>query len=43
MPESLVDRLLLTEERIAGMAEGLMQVAALEDPIGEVTGMKKTP
>lgn len=43
MPESLVDRLLLTEERIAGMAEGLMQVAALEDPIGEVTGMKKRP
>ncbi len=42
MPEGLVDRLLLTEKRIEGMAEGLRQVA-LEDPIGEVTGMKKRP
>ena len=43
MPEGLVDRLMLTESRIASMAEGLRQVAALEDPIGEVTGMKKRP
>ena len=43
MPEGLVDRLMLTEARIASMAEGLRQVAALEDPIGEVTGMKKRP
>ena len=43
MPEGLVDRLMLTEARIEGMAEGLRQVAALEDPIGEVTGMKKRP
>ena len=43
MPEGLVDRLLLTSERIAAMAEGLRQVAALEDPIGEVIGMKKRP
>lgn len=43
MPEGLVDRLLLTSERIAAMAEGLKQVAALEDPIGEVIGMKKRP
>lgn len=43
MPESLVDRLLLTEERIKGMAEGLRQLVELEDPIGEVTGMKKRP
>lgn len=43
MPESLVDRLLLTEERIQGMAEGLRQLVELEDPIGEVTGMKKRP
>lgn len=34
---------MLTEARIEGMAEGLRQVAALEDPIGEVTGMKKRP
>ena len=36
MPESLVDRLALTETRIAGMAEGLSQLASLEDPIGEI-------
>lgn len=43
MPEALVDRLLLTGDRIQGMAEGLRQVAALEDPVGEVLGMKKRP
>ena len=43
MPEALVDRLLLTGDRISGMAEGLRQVAALEDPVGEVLGMKKRP
>lgn len=43
MPEGLVDRLMLTEARIASMAEGLRQVASLEDPVGEVTGMKKRP
>ena len=43
MPEGLIDRLLMTESRIEGMAEGLRQVAALDDPIGEVTGMKKRP
>ena len=41
MPEGLVDRLMLSPERIEGMAEGLRQLVALEDPIGEVTGMKK--
>ena len=43
MPEGLVDRLILSPERIEGMAEGLRQLVALEDPIGEVTGMKKRP
>lgn len=43
MPDGLLDRLLLTEQRIAQMAEGLCQVAALEDPIGEVLSMKKRP
>ena len=43
MPEGLVDRLMLTKDRIEGMAEGLRQVAALEDPVGEVIGMKKRP
>lgn len=43
MSSGLLDRLKLTKERIAGMAEGLTQLAALDDPIGEVLGMKKRP
>ena len=35
MRESLKDRLRLTPERIAGMADGVRQVAALPDPVGE--------
>lgn len=41
--QSLVDRLQLTEERIEAMAEGLRQIATLDDPIGEVLGMKNRP
>lgn len=40
---SLVDRLRLTEERIAGMAEGLRQIVTLKDPIGEVISMETRP
>ena len=36
MHEGLLDRLALTETRIVAMAEGLRQIAALEDPIGEI-------
>lgn len=43
MPEGLIDRLLLTRERMEQIAEGLRQVADLEDPIGEVLSMKKRP
>ena len=43
MPEGLLDRLLLTEERVKQMAEGLYQLEQLEDPIGEVLSMKKRP
>lgn len=43
MKESLIDRLLLTEDRIEGIAEGLRQIAKLEDPIGMVTDMKVRP
>jgi len=35
LTQALRDRLTLTEERIAGMAEGVRMVAALDDPIGE--------
>lgn len=43
MSEGLVDRLMLDAERIKGIGEGLRQVADLDDPIGEVLGMKKRP
>lgn len=43
MPAALIDRLKLTGERIEQMAEGLKQIAGLEDPIGEVLEMKKRP
>lgn len=43
MAQGLQDRLLLTESRIEGMAEGLRQVAALDDPVGEVISMKRRP
>lgn len=36
MAEGLLDRLKLTEERIKAMAEGILQIAALNDPVGEV-------
>ncbi|MBM6984855.1 MAG: glutamate-5-semialdehyde dehydrogenase [Acidaminococcaceae bacterium] len=38
MKESMLDRLLLTQDRLAGMAEGLRQVAALPDPVGTILG-----
>lgn len=41
--QSLIDRLRLTEQRIEDMAEGLRQIAGLDDPIGEVVSMKKRP
>lgn len=43
MPEGLLDRLMLNEKRVAQIAEGLLQVAGLDDPIGEVLSMKKRP
>ena len=36
LDESLIDRLKLDAERIEGIAGGLRQVAALQDPVGEV-------
>jgi len=40
---ALIDRLSLTRERISLIAEGLEQIASLEDPIGEVESMWKRP
>jgi glutamate-5-semialdehyde dehydrogenase len=40
---AMLDRLTLTEKGVAGMAEGLMQIAALPDPVGEITGLNYRP
>lgn len=40
---ALLDRLALTPERIDGMIEGLHQVAALPDPVGEISDMNYRP
>lgn len=39
--ETLLDRLVLNEERLQAMADGLVQIAELPDPIGLVSGMWK--
>ena len=43
MKTSMQDRLKLTDARIEAMAEGLRQVAALSDPVGEVLSDKTLP
>lgn len=43
MNQGLVDRLMLDHGRIESMAEGLIQLAGLDDPVGEVLSMKKRP
>ncbi len=40
---AMIDRLTLNDETIEAMAEGLREVMALSDPVGEVTGMWKRP
>jgi glutamate-5-semialdehyde dehydrogenase len=40
---AMIDRLTINEEAIKSMAEGLKDVAALQDPVGQVTGMWKRP
>ena len=43
LASALADRLELTEARIEAMAVGLEEIAALPDPIGEVTGVGSRP
>lgn len=43
LDEALMDRLALNEQRIAAMADGVRQVAALPDPVGEIFEMKMRP
>jgi glutamate-5-semialdehyde dehydrogenase len=40
---AMLDRLTISEKTIASMAEGLMQIASLADPIGEMTDFKYRP
>jgi glutamate-5-semialdehyde dehydrogenase len=43
LTKALLDRLELNEKRIRGMAKGLREIVQLEDPIGEIIGIKKRP
>ncbi len=43
LSSAMLDRLMLNEARIKGMADAIREVAALPDPVGEVTGMWKRP
>lgn len=43
LSKALIDRLTLNDKRIHEMAEGLVEVAALPDPVGEITGMWQRP
>ncbi len=41
--ESLVDRLLLDRSRLEAIARAVEEIAAFEDPVGEVLGMRRRP
>lgn len=43
LDDALLDRLALNPERVAGMAEGLRQIAALPDPVGEIEDLNYRP
>ena len=43
LSKALIDRLTLNEKRISEMAQGLIEVSALSDPVGEIIKMWKRP
>lgn len=43
LTRAMIDRLTLTNQRIEDMAQGLVEIAALPDPVGEITRMWKRP
>ena len=43
LDDALLDRLELTDARIRAMSDGLRQIAALPDPVGEITGLAYRP
>ncbi|HEX9296358.1 MAG TPA: glutamate-5-semialdehyde dehydrogenase [Polyangiaceae bacterium] len=40
---AFIDRLTLTEQRLEGVARGVLEIAAQDDPVGAVTGMTRRP
>jgi len=43
MNETMLDRLLLTEDRVKGMAQGVREVASLPDPVGRILDKVSRP
>ncbi|HKN18786.1 MAG TPA: gamma-glutamyl-phosphate reductase, partial [Dissulfurispiraceae bacterium] len=43
LSKALIDRLTLTEKRVEEMAGGLIEVAQLPDPVGEISKMRQRP
>lgn len=43
LASALLDRLALNADRVNAMSEGLQQIAALPDPVGEITDLRKRP
>jgi glutamate-5-semialdehyde dehydrogenase len=43
LDSAMIDRLTLTPKVIAGMADGLRQIVALPDPVGQVIGVRERP
>ncbi len=43
LSEAMIDRLTLSDERIAAMADGMREVASLNDPVGEISNMLRRP
>ena len=43
LPDALIDRLELDEKRIKAMSDSLIEISALEDPVGEVIEKRKRP
>ncbi|MFQ5508015.1 MAG: glutamate-5-semialdehyde dehydrogenase [Leptospirillia bacterium] len=43
LSDAMLDRLTLTDVRIAAIADGIREIAALPDPVGEIDGMQRRP
>ena len=41
--DAMIDRLVLDVPRVRAMADGVREIAALDDPVGEVVGMRRRP